>query len=169
MRRRARRSHPHLSRKDAWAWSHARAHDIFNISEYLCEHDDVLTLKLVEKRVTFAHRGLWPAILGLVTNASWRRRASSHLSHAAQRLFRQVQGGARPRTDLLSKDEVKASKELETALLIHAQQVHTEDGHHATILTSWGRWPAGREIEPLGLADARVALHEICGPHVPQF
>lgn len=152
--------------RGSW-WSHNRAHEIFDVSTYLSEHDQVLTLKLVEKRVTFVHARLWPAVLGVVGNPSWRRRAREDLSRGASRLLQRVQRSTGVRTDLLGAQAMKAGKELETSLLVHAEQIHTDDGHHATVLQSWGRWASPREVEALYLSDARTQLREACGPHIP--
>jgi hypothetical protein len=64
--------------KGSW-WAHRKSHDIFRIFQALDESTEVLVCRLVQSKVTFVHRRLWPALV----------RAASHFS--AQQLERAVQ------------------------------------------------------------------------------
>lgn len=50
--------------RGSW-WGHPKAHEIFHVAEALGESPDVLVCKLVDGKVTFVHRRLWPAIVKL--------------------------------------------------------------------------------------------------------
>jgi hypothetical protein len=57
--------------RGSW-WGHPKGHEIFRVAEAISEHPDVLVCKLIEGKVTFVHRRLWPALVRL---ASWFPRA----------------------------------------------------------------------------------------------
>jgi hypothetical protein len=48
--------------KGSW-WGHPRSHQIFAILKAVTESEDVLVCRLVEGKVTFVHRRLWPALV----------------------------------------------------------------------------------------------------------
>ena len=50
--------------RGSW-WGHPKGHEIFRVAEAVSEHPDVLVCKLVEGKVTFVHRRLWPALVKL--------------------------------------------------------------------------------------------------------
>jgi len=50
--------------RGSW-WGHAKGQEIFLASEALAEHPAVLVCKLVNGKVTFVHRRLWPALVRL--------------------------------------------------------------------------------------------------------
>ena len=50
--------------RGSW-WGHPKGHEIFCVTEAVCESPDVLVCKLVDGKVTFVHRRLWPAIVKL--------------------------------------------------------------------------------------------------------
>jgi hypothetical protein len=50
--------------RGSW-WGHAKGHEIFAVLEEISDRDDVLVCKLVEGKVTFVHRRLWPALVKL--------------------------------------------------------------------------------------------------------
>ncbi len=52
--------------RGSW-WGHPKGHEIFCVAEAICESPDVLVCKLVNDKVTFVHRRLWPAIVKLST------------------------------------------------------------------------------------------------------
>lgn len=115
--------------KGSW-WGHAKGRLIFELADALHDSKDVLSLKLVDGKVTFLHRSLWPALARVVDDKEGRRR----LSPSAKRLLTRVE-----RSGSLRLDEagLKGRKELESTLLVHSGNMHTEKGSHATVLTSW--------------------------------
>jgi hypothetical protein len=48
--------------RGSW-WSHPRSHEIFELTQAIRSQDDVLVCRLVDGRITFVHRRLWPALV----------------------------------------------------------------------------------------------------------
>src|SRR5687767_11985792 len=48
--------------RGSW-WGHTQGKTVYALANRLAEHPDVLLLKLVAGKDTFAHRSLWPALL----------------------------------------------------------------------------------------------------------
>ena len=46
-------------------WSHTSAHRIFRVTRFLRSSPDVLTCCLLNGKITFVHRRLWPALVRL--------------------------------------------------------------------------------------------------------
>lgn len=57
--------------RGSW-WSHPKGREIFQMAEAVCESPDILVCKLIEGKITYVHRRLWPALVKL---AGWFRRA----------------------------------------------------------------------------------------------
>ena len=125
-------------------WAHAKGHDIFAVLTALGDDPDVVTTRLVGKKVTLVARELWPALVAVVTSGD--RWQTTGLSAAARRLLEQVRAEGPLSTDQLARDTpgrralAAAARELEERLLVRAEQVHTEHGAHARTLDTWERW-----------------------------
>ena len=52
--------------RGSW-WAHPRGREIFAISQQLCDSPDVLVCKLVDGKVTYVHRRVWPALVKLAS------------------------------------------------------------------------------------------------------
>jgi len=50
--------------RGSW-WGHPKGQEIFRVAEAVSEDADVLVCKLVEGKVTYLHRRVWPALLKL--------------------------------------------------------------------------------------------------------
>ncbi len=50
--------------RGSW-WGHPKGHEIFRAAEAVSDHADVLVCKLIEGKVTYVHRRLWPALVKL--------------------------------------------------------------------------------------------------------
>jgi len=129
------------SLRGSW-WSHPKAGLVFEVLSELSDHPDVLFTKLLLRKVTLVHRRLWPALLAVASsNEPWQLHG---LSEQASKLLADV---------LESKAAIRfggpASKELEMRLLVHAENVHTESGLHATSLERWSVWRWRVGIKPL--------------------
>jgi hypothetical protein len=48
--------------RGSW-WAHSKGHEIFKVADAVSESGDVLVCKLVEGKVTYVHRRLWPALV----------------------------------------------------------------------------------------------------------
>jgi hypothetical protein len=52
--------------RGSW-WGHPKGKDIFRAVRAICESPDVLVCKLVEGKITYVHRRLWPALIKLAS------------------------------------------------------------------------------------------------------
>jgi hypothetical protein len=50
--------------RGSW-WSHPKGHEIFRAASAISESPEVLVCKMVEGKVTYIHRRLWPALVKL--------------------------------------------------------------------------------------------------------
>jgi hypothetical protein len=50
--------------RGSW-WGHPKGKEIFRAVKAICESPDVLVCKLVDGRITYVHRRLWPAVVKL--------------------------------------------------------------------------------------------------------
>jgi hypothetical protein len=115
----------------------------------LTEHRDVLVIKLVSSKVTYVHRALWPYVVTIGrARAEWQLES---LSRAALELLEEVDR-APIQTD---GGFAKPASELEKALLVSSEQVHTAAGSHARRLESWDQW-----VRRKGLALPQVKVDE---------
>jgi len=64
--------------RGSW-WSHPKSHEIFAVTRAIRDSDDVLVCRLINGKITFVHRRLWPA---LVRAAG--RLPSDHLSQVSE-------------------------------------------------------------------------------------
>jgi hypothetical protein len=77
--------------KGSW-WSHPRSHQIFAVLQAVADHEDVLVCRLVNQKVTFVHRRLWPALVRAAKRFSPAQIAQVHEEHTAsgQHVTREV-------------------------------------------------------------------------------
>lgn len=144
--------------RGSW-WGHDSGHAIYDIAMRLEEHPDVETFRLLDRKVTFVHRRLWPAILAAgQERAAWQTgdlrpedRAVLEEVEAAGKLtaHRSTVGGlkGRPLGNVVLR--------LETRLLMHATQEHTDEGAHSKMLESWAHWAERRRVDPGALSPDR--------------
>ncbi len=50
--------------RGSW-WAHPKSHTIFHVAQGVCESPDVLVCKLIDGKITYVHRRLWPALVKL--------------------------------------------------------------------------------------------------------
>ncbi len=125
-------------------WSHPRSHQIYAVATRLGDCEDVTTVKLVLGKVTFVHRRLWPALLAVArSRGAWQ---CEGLSSKAESLLAEVDNAGRIHMDEWSRGKSdgaawrRAGGELETRLLVHGFEVHTDRGAHTKALESWESW-----------------------------
>ncbi|HEV3301242.1 MAG TPA: hypothetical protein VG055_16445 [Planctomycetaceae bacterium] len=139
------------SLRTSW-WSHPKGRLIFAVLADLADHPDVLFVKLLFGKDTLVHRRLWPALLAVATaEEPWQWK---DLSAAGRKLLATLNE---------TKGAVRSSgatvKEIETRLLAHSEQVHTESGRHETVLEPWSVWKRRVRVKPLRSQTAsRAAL-----------
>jgi hypothetical protein len=76
--------------RGSW-WGHLKGKDIFLAAEAISESPDVLVCKLVEGKVTYVHRRIWPALVKLASLFPRARLAkvwSEHTANGAHRARR---------------------------------------------------------------------------------
>lgn len=145
-------------------WSDEAAHKIFAVSEMLEDHPDVMIMKLVSNKVTFVHRELWGPIYAIgVSREDWQL---SKLSPVAKRLLNTLDDQGSLLTNKLGKEfgpkPAETARELESRLLLHANQIHTESGAHAKVIETWDTWAdrAGFRVKASNPAAARRFLEQ---------
>jgi hypothetical protein len=52
--------------RGSW-WGHPKGQEIFRLAEAVTESDDILVCRLVDGKVTYVHRRLWPALVRLAS------------------------------------------------------------------------------------------------------
>ena len=103
--------------RGSW-WGHSKADQIFRIAEAVCDSPDVLVCKLVEGKVTYIHRRLWPALVKLASRFHRARLArvwSEHTPTGAHRARRQAFPGWVP-ADVLRKAEALSISDAEALM-----------------------------------------------------
>ena len=68
--------------KGSW-WAHAKGQAIFEAMNVVSDSDDVRCFKLVDGKVTFVHRRLWPALVRLADDLGAARLAEVRQEHTA--------------------------------------------------------------------------------------
>jgi hypothetical protein len=66
--------------RGSW-WAHPAGHDIFRVADAVSDSDDVLVCKLIDAKVTYVHRRLWPALVKLAPRLGRRRLAKIWNEH----------------------------------------------------------------------------------------
>lgn len=119
------------SLRGSW-WSNDNAHTIFAVGEMLEDHPDVMIMKLISGKVTFVHRELWNHIYSIgVAREDWQLK---NLSASAKQLLASLDNEG------TIQKSGQIARELESRLLVHAEQIHTESGKHAKVLETWPAW-----------------------------
>jgi hypothetical protein len=138
-------------------WAHPQSHAIYAVLMKL-EHDPaILTMKLVSSKVTFVHRALWPAVIGVASaREPWQTKG---LTAEARALLAETNRRGEMRADGVPGLVIR---ELENAMLVHAEEFHSETGAHGKRLQTWERWAqsAGFTGDPLPPEEARAALED---------
>ena len=65
-------------------WGHPQGKEIFWLTRAVREAPDVLVCRLVDGKITYVHRRLWPALLRLAPRFARRHLAAVREVHAAQ-------------------------------------------------------------------------------------
>ena len=70
------------SLKGSW-WGHRKGREIFRVSRAIRNSPDVLTYRLLDGKITYVHRRLWPALIKLADEFPKRRLAAVRETHTA--------------------------------------------------------------------------------------
>lgn len=68
--------------KGSW-WGHPKSHQIFDVFQVVADSSDVLVCRLVNGKVTFVHRRLWPAVARMAKKFPVRQVSQVHEEHTA--------------------------------------------------------------------------------------
>lgn len=125
--------------KGSW-WGHPKGNLMYNLSNELMDQPDVLTLKLINKKVTFVQRRYWDSLVSIAAGeADWQMR---NLPIAARSLWKTVQTRHEIRADdpefrKSPKEIGKLALHLEEKLLVYSESLHTDSGRHIRLLRTW--------------------------------
>ena len=50
--------------RGSW-WAHLRGQDIFRLTRAVRDSDDILVCRLVQSKITYVHKRMWPALVRL--------------------------------------------------------------------------------------------------------
>jgi hypothetical protein len=64
-------------------WGHARNHEIFVLTRAVRDCPDVLVCRLIDGKITYVHRRLWPALVRVAERFPRKRLARVHEKHTA--------------------------------------------------------------------------------------
>jgi hypothetical protein len=153
--------------RGSW-WGHPQGNTIYQVANELCEHPDILVTKLVSGKITYVHRQLWPAVIGVGTAGEpWQLQ---DLSDAAQWLLDKVTQEHSVTTDqlqLFSSYKPRAlgdaARELEKKLLVSSGSFHSLTGAHYKRLEIWARWISRVSFteKPMAAEEGKHALEDI--------
>ena len=147
--------------RGSW-WGHAAGAQIYAVLGLLEDHADALSTRLLDGKVTYVHRRLWPALMAVgQAGLPWQL---AGLKPSATELWQQTTAAGE--LPLAGRKGVgEAATDLERRLLVVGRQVHTEAGHHARILTTWSRWQAqvGQVAADIDVAAAQAQLAAAAG------
>src|SRR5882672_990994 len=78
--------------KGSW-WAHPKSHEIFAVLQAVADSDEVLVCRLVNGKVTFIHRRLWPALVRVAKRFPSAQIAQVHEEHttSGRHVTREVQ------------------------------------------------------------------------------
>lgn len=69
--------------RGSW-WGHARGREIFRLTRAVRDSDDVLVCRLVDGKITYVHRRLWPAVVRLARTFTRKDLAALREVHTAE-------------------------------------------------------------------------------------
>jgi hypothetical protein len=66
--------------RGSW-WGHPKGREIFRAARAVCESPDILVCKLIDNKVTYVHRRVWPALIKLSPRFGKQRLAKAWDEH----------------------------------------------------------------------------------------
>jgi hypothetical protein len=103
--------------RGSW-WAHAKGRTIFHAARVVCESPEVLVCKLVDGKVTYVHRRLWPALVKLAPRFRKAQLAKVWNEHTASgaHASRQIAFPKWVPSEVVKEAEVLSIAEAEKAL-----------------------------------------------------
>jgi hypothetical protein len=141
------------------SWAHPMVHEIYDLSQKLMHHRDVLYVRLLCAKMTYVHRRIWSELYSVATaGEAWQFEG---LPASAMSLFAEVGRRGRITLDELraqrpGKDLANDARTLEARLLVHARETHTQSGAHTKLLETWPEWRRTLRFEPIPIAVDRA-------------
>lgn len=137
--------------RGSW-WGHPAGRRIYDVLGRV----EAAWPKLLGGKVTLVHRRLWPALAAVgEQDAPWQL---DGLDEDGRAVLDRVRTAGELRSDELGRGTGPRVTDLERRLLLVAEEVHTDDGHHARVLRTWARWLPDAERPPA--PEARLALEQ---------
>ena len=68
--------------RGSW-WGHPRGNDIYGVTEAVIDSGDVLVCRLIDDKISYVHRRLWPAVVRLAARLPRARLAKVWSEHTA--------------------------------------------------------------------------------------
>src|SRR5947209_10596228 len=101
-------------------WGHAKGRVIFRAARAVCESSEVLVCKLIDGKVTYVHRRVWPALVKLAPRFAKERLAKVWDEHTKRgaHVSRRV-----PFPKWVPSDVMKEAETLSTSTSIHSVSV----------------------------------------------
>lgn len=154
--------------RGSW-WSHPKAHLIYNIYKQIVETEHILTVKLVEGKVSFVHEDLWAAMLSAVMDLEWQQAVRTKLTRSGLELLTEVEKrgtlllkpSSVPALDADYRPLRKAKNELERRCLVISGDRQTDSGVHAPHLESWPHFQLSHPDESASTTARRDAPRTI--------
>jgi len=135
--------------KGSW-WGHPQGKLIYNLGQNLLDEKNIISVKLINKKVTFVEEHLWDALYSLSDSKEVWQVKGLHTS--AMKLLDLISKLGEIRADdtrLKKIPEVLAlAKKLEEKLLIYSESIHTESCKHVRLLRSWKNLMISKEYKP---------------------
>ena len=146
--------------------SHPQAQEMYRLITEADEHEDVETVKLLGKKLTFVHRRLWLELYTVLTSkADWQMQ---DVGHVAAKTLRRIESARVIRGDAIGAER-KSADLLAVRLLVFQSQTHTEQGRHERVYESWAAWR--KRVKLTGrkphVAKAWMALQTAARPYAP--
>jgi hypothetical protein len=103
--------------RGSW-WGHAKGREIFRVSHAICESPEILVCKLIDNKVTYVHRRVWPALVKLAPRFGNERLATVWEEHTkiGAHLSRRVPFPEWAPTDVMKEAERLSTPEAERIL-----------------------------------------------------
>lgn len=121
-------------------WGHSLANPIYNGLQWLDHNHSILTIKLIDGKVTYIHESLFADIYSIVCKSrDWQVKK---LKDEDQQILKYVLKKKTITSDdsglsKLSKQPKKSFVNLEKKLLIYSVEEHTDSGKHIKEYMSW--------------------------------
>jgi hypothetical protein len=105
--------------RGSW-WGHPRGHEIFRLAEAVTDSGEVLVCKLIDGKVTYVHRRLWPALVRLSSRFKRTQLAKVRSEHtsAGAHVLKKVAYPKWVPPEVLRQAESLTEREAETQLAV---------------------------------------------------